>query len=96
MRSPREAGGAPCLNPRRGLTGVPRGEDTGRNIARDDASRTDDAAAPDGHAAADRHIARDPAVVLDGDGAGVFPVGGRTVRLAVDVDDRTTKPRVIV
>ena len=41
--------------------------------------------APDRHAAADGYVAGNPAVILDRNGTGVFPVGHRAVRLGEHV-----------
>ena len=62
---------------------VSGGKRIGRNITCDDTSGTDDHAVAYGDSAADNHIARYPAVIADGDGAGIFLVVQLAFRVGI-------------
>ena len=49
----------------KGAAGIANGDDTCRDVARDDAASSDHGALTDGDAAEDRHRATDPHIVAD-------------------------------
>lgn len=67
------------------MAGISIGEAVRRDVLGDDAAGPDDGAFPDGDAGKDGDTSANPAIVLDDDGLGIFPVGPRAVLFLIGI-----------